>query len=48
MIAIFAAGYVLFATNLSHTVVGAAIIFAGFLQAHHNATDVAGWLGLSR
>jgi formate-nitrite transporter family protein len=46
-VAIFAAGYVLFAANLSHAIVGAAIIFAGFHPAHHSATDVAGWLGLT-
>ncbi len=46
-VAIFAAGYVLFASNLSHAIVGAAILFAGFMHAHHTATDVAGWLGLT-
>lgn len=46
-VAIFAAGYVIFATNVSHAIVGAAILFAGFLHAHHTATDVAGWLGLT-
>jgi len=45
--AIFAAGYVIFATNVSHAIVGAAILFAGFMDAHHTATDVAGWLGLA-
>jgi formate-nitrite transporter family protein len=46
-IAIFGAGYVLFAANLSHAIVGAAIIFAGFWHAHHTVSDVAGWLGLT-
>jgi formate/nitrite transporter FocA (FNT family) len=45
--AIFAAGFVIFATNVSHAIVGAAILFAGFVHAHHSATDVAGWLGLA-
>jgi formate/nitrite transporter FocA (FNT family) len=46
-VAIFAAGYVIFASNVSHAIVGAAILFAGFMHAHHTATDVAGWLGLA-
>ena len=46
-VAIFAAGYVIFASNVSHAIVGAAILFAGFVHAQHTATDVAGWLGLA-
>ncbi len=46
-VAIWAAGYVIFATNLSHAIVGAAIIFAGFVHAGHSALDVAGWLGIT-
>lgn len=47
VLAIFSAGYVVFATNISHAIVGAAIIFAGFWHAHRTVTDVAGWLGLT-
>lgn len=46
-LAIFAAGFVIFATNVSHAIVGAAILFAGFVHAHHTVTDVAAWLGLA-
>jgi formate/nitrite transporter FocA (FNT family) len=47
ILAIFAAGYVLFAANLSHAIVGAAVIFAGFQPAGHSARDVLGWVGLA-
>lgn len=33
ILAIFAAGYVIFATNVSHAVVGASLIFVGFREA---------------
>jgi len=33
MLAIFAAGYVIFATNVSHAVVGASLLFVGFRPA---------------
>lgn len=33
ILAIFAAGYVIFATNVSHAVVGASLIFVGFRPA---------------
>ena len=46
-VAIFAAGYLIFASNVSHAIVGAAILFAGFVHAHHSVADVAGWLGLA-
>jgi formate-nitrite transporter family protein len=42
--AIFAAGYVLFAANLSHSIVGAAIIFVGFHLAHRSVADVILWV----
>ena len=42
-----AAGYVLFATNLSHTVVGAALIFIGFHGAGRSVVDVAEWVALA-
>jgi formate-nitrite transporter family protein len=47
VVAIWAAGYVLFATNLSHAIVGAAMILTGFVHAHQTWHAVAAWLGLS-
>lgn len=47
VVAIWAAGYVLFATNLSHAIVGAAMILTGFVHAHQTWQAVATWLGLS-
>ncbi len=41
---IFAAGYPLFAANLSHTIIGAALLFAGFIPAHASALLLARWL----
>lgn len=43
----YAAGYALFATNVSHTVVGAALIFVGFHEAHKSVLDVAEWVALA-
>jgi formate/nitrite transporter FocA (FNT family) len=45
--AIFAAGYVIFATNVSHAIVGTAILSAGFFHDGHTVGDVAGWLGIA-
>ena len=45
--AIIAAGYVLFAVNLAHTIVGAALIFAGYRGTGHSLVDVARWLSLA-
>lgn len=42
--AIFAAGFVLFASNLSHSIVGASILFVGFLEAHRTWGDLIVWL----
>jgi formate/nitrite transporter FocA (FNT family) len=47
VLAIWAAGYVLFATNLSHAIVGAAMIFTGFVHARQTWQAVAVWLALS-
>ena len=47
IVAIWAAGYVLFAANLSHAIVGAAMVFTGFAHAHEHWTAVLRWLGLS-
>jgi formate/nitrite transporter FocA (FNT family) len=38
---------VLFATNLSDSIVGAAIIFVGFHLAHRSLGEVALWIGLA-
>lgn len=45
--AIFAAGYTLFATNVSHAIVGSALIFVGFSHTSHSILDVARWVGLA-
>ena len=46
VIAIWAAGYAIFATNLSHTVVSASLVFVGFRPAHRSIGDVAVYLAL--
>jgi formate-nitrite transporter family protein len=43
-VAIFAAGFVLFASNLSHSIVGASILFVGFLEAHRTWSQLIVWL----
>lgn len=45
--AIFAAGYVLFATNMSHGVVGASILFVGFRLAHRSVAALVVWVVLA-
>ena len=47
MAAIFAAGFVLFAANLSHGIVGASILFVGFPLTRHPVTDLVVWLILA-
>lgn len=47
VLAIFAAGYTLFATNVSHVIVGSALIFVGFSHTSHGIIDVARWAGLA-
>ncbi len=44
ILAIFAGGYVLFAANLSHSIIGASILFVGFTGAHKTFLDVIAWL----
>jgi formate-nitrite transporter family protein len=44
---IWLGGYTLFATNLSHVVVSAAILFVGFIPTGHTLPDILGWLGLA-
>ncbi len=47
IVAIFAAGYLLFAANLAHAIVGAALIFAGWPDTGRPLIDVVRWLGLA-
>src|SRR5919206_3260796 len=44
VIAIGAAGYVLFAANLSHSIVSTSVLLAGFAQAQRSLAEVGGWL----
>lgn len=45
--AIFAAGYALFATNVSHVVVTAAILFVSYLRLGDSLSHVLWWLGIA-
>lgn len=45
--AIWAAGYVLFSANLSHAIVGAAMILTGFRDSGEGVGSVVSWLALS-
>ncbi len=47
IVVIWAAGFVIFASNASHTVVGAALIFVGYSHTAHTLQDVAGWVSLT-
>ncbi len=42
--ALFSGGYVLFGANLSHSIIGASIIFVGFAAAGRTLIDVAAWI----
>jgi formate-nitrite transporter family protein len=44
---IWAAGYLVFATNVSHVVVTAAILFAGFVPLGYGLAEVLRWLGIA-
>lgn len=46
LVVIWAAGYTLFATNVSHIVVGAALIFAGVGHTAHAWSEVPPWVGI--
>jgi formate-nitrite transporter family protein len=46
VLAIWAAGYAIFATNLSHTVVSASLVFTGFHLAHRSVAAVAVYIAL--
>lgn len=47
VMAIMAAGWLLFASNVSHVIVGSALIFVGFSHTGHTVADVARWVGLA-
>jgi formate/nitrite transporter FocA (FNT family) len=47
ILAIWATGFLVFATNVSHTVVGASILFAGFAEAHRPFWQVLEWLAVA-
>ena len=47
ILALWAAGYVLFATNLSHAIVGAALIFTGTVPAHRTWAEAARWVAIT-
>jgi formate/nitrite transporter FocA (FNT family) len=44
ILCIFAAGYLLFAANLSHSMVGAAVLFVGYHLADRTPGEVLGWI----
>ncbi|MDQ3809810.1 MAG: formate/nitrite transporter family protein [Chloroflexota bacterium] len=44
MLAIYAGGYLLFAANLSHSIVSASALLVGFVQAGASALEVAVWI----
>lgn len=44
ILVIIAAGYILFASNLSHSMVGSSIIFVGYREAGRGVGDVALWV----
>ena len=46
LVVIWAAGYTLFATNVSHVVVGSALIFAGVGHTGHAWSEVPPWLAI--
>ncbi len=47
ILCIFAAGYLLFAANLSHSIVGAAVLFVGYHLAGRGLVDVLRWVGMA-
>ena len=47
MAAIFAAGYLLFAANLSHSIVSSSVLFVGFHATSHGLSSVLTWLVLT-
>jgi formate-nitrite transporter family protein len=44
IVGIVAGGYVLFASNLSHSIVSTSVLLVGFEPAHHSLTEVGVWL----
>ncbi len=47
LLLIYAAGYLLYAANLSHSIVGASMLFVGFAASGHTLWDVLGWIVLA-
>ena len=47
ILAIIAGGYVLFAANLSHSIIGASLLFVGFVGANKQPLDVFAWIVLA-
>ncbi|HVA23362.1 MAG TPA: formate/nitrite transporter family protein [Chloroflexota bacterium] len=47
LLIIWAAGYLVFATNVSHVVVTAAIVFADFVPLGYSVPEVLRWLGIA-
>ena len=47
ILVIWSTGFLIFATNFSHAIVGAAILFAGFHDAHRSLASVLLWLVIS-
>ena len=47
LVIIYLVGYTIFATNLSHVVVSATLIFVGFGPSHHSIVDVLIWLAIA-
>ncbi len=47
ILVIWAIGYLIFASNTSHVVVGAALIFAGLPHTGHSWAEAAGWVALA-
>jgi formate/nitrite transporter FocA (FNT family) len=42
--AIIAGGYVLFASNLSHSIVSTSVLLVGFTVVHRSLTEVGVWV----
>jgi formate/nitrite transporter FocA (FNT family) len=47
MLAIVAGGYVLFAANLSHSIVSASVLMVGFVDAQVDLGSLVRWLALA-
>jgi formate/nitrite transporter FocA (FNT family) len=47
IVVIYAAGYVLFATNISHSIVGSSLIFVGYRLAGFSLANALLWIGVA-